>query len=305
MIIISDTTEFYLEKETAVTIGKFDGLHMGHRKLLDEILEQKKKNLAACVFTFDPAPAVFFGRSDGRELMTREEKRRELRRMGVDILIEFPLTARTAAMSAEEFVMKILMERMHVRFVAAGTDLSFGAGGRGNEQLLRQMAQTGGFEVKTIDKIRHGDKEISSTYVREQLEQGNMQLVETLLGRPYSILGTVAHGNRLGRTLGMPTVNLLPSGNKLMPPSGVYYSSVLYQGETYRAISNVGYKPTVTDERVMGVETYLYDFDKEIYGEEIEVRLHAFRRTEKKFGTLEELQEQLALDILAGETWEK
>ncbi len=303
MEIIAGTTKMNLNRETAVAIGKFDGLHLGHRRLLGEILEQKKNGLAACVFTFDPPPAVLFGTSDAKELMTVEEKRAILERMGVDILIEFPLTMQTAAIPAREFVTEILMKQMHVRFIAAGTDLSFGAGGKGNTSLLKEMEQEGGFQVKTIDKVRFEGREISSTYVRQQLEAGNMMMVEKLLGRPYTITGTVVHGNRLGRTLGMPTVNLLPPATKLMPPCGVYYSSVLYRGSYYRAVSNVGYKPTVTDERVMGVETYMYDFHSEIYGEEIEVSLHEFKRVERKFGSMDELREQLMQDIRDGAEW--
>ncbi len=300
MEIITHTKKMDLNRETAVAIGKFDGLHLGHRRLLQEILEQKQKGLAACVFTFDPAPAVLFGQSDGRELMTKEEKRALLAGMGVDILIEFPLTMETAAIPAKEFVKEILVKQMRVRFIAAGTDLSFGAGGKGDAALLKEMGKDCGFQVKTIEKVRLGDQEISSTYVREQLEVGNMMLVEKLLGRPYTITGIVVHGNRLGRTLGMPTVNLLPPAAKLLPPCGVYYSSVLYQGKHYRAISNVGYKPTVTDARVMGVETYLYDFHSEIYGEEIDVSLHEFKRPEKRFESIEELKEQLLQDISEG-----
>ena len=305
MEIITDTKKMDLNRETAVAIGKFDGLHLGHRRLLQEILKQKQKGLDACVFTFDPAPAVLFGQSDGRELMTKEEKRALLARMGVDILIEFPLTMQTAAIPAKEFVTEILVKQMRVRFIAAGMDLSFGAGGKGDAALLKEMEKDCGFQVKTIEKVRLGNQEISSTYVREQLEVGNMMLVEKLLGRPYTITGTVVHGNRLGRTLGMPTVNLLPSIMKLMPPCGVYYSSVLYQGKRYRAISNVGYKPTVTEARVMGVETYLYDFHSVIYGEEIEVSLHEFKRPEKRFESIEALKRQLMQDISEGKLQRK
>ena len=305
MEIIADTTQFYLEIDTAVAIGKFDGLHIGHRRLLDEILEQKQNGLAACVFTFDPAPAVLFGASDGRELMTREEKRTQLERMGVDILVEFPLSYQTAAMEPEEFISEILTKQMNVRFIAAGTDLSFGAKGRGNAELLKTMAGEFDYQVKTIDKVKFGDREISSTYVREQGENGDLLLAERLLGRPYTIMGTVVHGNRIGRTLGMPTVNVIPPENKLMPPCGVYYSSVWHRGKRYRAISNVGYKPTVTNERVMGVEAYIYDFHEEIYGEEIEICLHEFKRPERKFDSLNELKEQLARDIKAGADWNR
>lgn len=305
MEIIADTTQFYLNRETAVAIGKFDGLHIGHRRLLEEILEQKKRGLAACVFTFDPAPAVLFGLSDGKELTTREEKRVLLERMGVDILIEFPLTKQTAAMCPEDFVSQVLVRQMNVRFLAAGSDLSFGAGGRGDAALLQSMAKDCEYQVKTIDKVCFDQKEISSTYVREQVEAGNMLLAEQLLGMPYTLIGSVSHGKRLGRRLGMPTVNLLPPESKLMPPCGVYYATVLYGGKRYRAISNVGYKPTVTQEHVMGVESYLYDFHSEIYGEKIEVRLHEFKRPERKFDSIDALKAQLEEDIRMGAVWSR
>ena len=140
MEIIAGTTDFYLEKDTAVAIGKFDGVHLGHRRLLEEILNKKKNGLAACVFTFDPTPAVLFGLSDGKELTTREEKRRLFEHLGIDILIEFPLTKETAATEPERFVTEILAKQMNTRFVAAGEDLSFGKNGAGNAELLEKMA---------------------------------------------------------------------------------------------------------------------------------------------------------------------
>lgn len=305
MEIIADTTQFYLNKETAVAIGKFDGLHIGHRRLLEEIIEQKKKGLAACVFTFNPAPAVLFGLSDGKELTTREEKRVLLKRMGADILIEFPLTERTAAICPEDFVNQVLVKQMNVRFLAAGSDLSFGAGGKGDAALLQSMAEDCGYQVKTIEKVCFGNQEISSTYAREQVEAGNMLLAEQILGMPYTLMGSVSHGKQLGRRLGMPTVNLIPPKSKLMPPCGVYYATVLYGGKRYRAISNVGYKPTVTQEHVMGVESYLYDFHSQIYGEEIEVRLHEFKRPERKFDNIDGLKAQLEEDIRMGAVWSR
>lgn len=300
MKIIADTTEFILEEATAVAIGKFDGVHIGHRRLLEEILEQKENGLAACVFTFDPPPAVLFGSSDGKELTTREEKRNFFDRIGVDVLIEFPLTYETAAMSPTDFAREILAKQMNAKLIAAGTDLSFGAKGAGNAELLRELGPELGFDVKTIEKVCIQNQEVNSTYIREQLKAGNMEEVVTFLGMPYTVMGTVMHGNRIGRTIGFPTVNLLPPQNKLLPPNGVYYSEVLFKGKKYRAISNVGYKPTVTEERVVGVESYLYDFDEEIYDEAIEVYLHAFKRPEQKFNSLEALKEQLKQDIEEG-----
>lgn len=305
MEIIAGTSDFYLEKETAAAIGKFDGVHIGHRRLLEEIISRRKDGLAACVFTFDPAPAVLFGSSDGRELTTREEKRLLFERMGVDILVEFPLTVETAAMEAEDFVRQVLAERMQVKFLAAGSDLSFGARGAGNAELLRQLGPEFDFSVKIIDKVCVEEQEVSSTLVREQVESGNMEFAETLLGMPYLIAGEVVTGNRLGRTLGFPTVNLAPGDSKLLPPNGVYFSQVRHGKKLYRAISNVGYKPTVTDKQVMGVESYLYDFDSQIYGQFIEVYLLKFRRPEQCFESVEALKKMLGEDIAAGADFEK
>lgn len=303
MEIIAGTSDFYLKVRTAAAIGKFDGIHIGHRRLLEEILRRKQDGLAACVFTFDPAPAVLFGGSDGRELTTREEKRALFERMGVDILIEFPMTIETAAMEPEVFAQEVLAERLQVEFLAAGSDLSFGNKGRGDAALLQRLGPELGFSVKIIDKVCLDGRQVSSTCVREQVEAGNMELVERLLGMPYMIAEEVVAGNRLGRTIGFPTVNVLPAKNKLLPPNGVYFSKVRCRGKLYRAISNVGYKPTVTKERVMGVESYLYDFDQEVYGEPIEVYLLAFRRPERQFENVEALRAQLKEDIAAGEVY--
>lgn len=300
MEIITNTVDFYLEKETAAAIGKFDGIHVGHRRLLDEIFACKKEGLASCVFTFDPAPAVLFGLSDGKELTTKEEKRLLFERMGVDILVEFPLTKETAAMAPEAFVYNVLAKQMNVRFLAAGSDLSFGARGAGNAALLQKMSDELGFRVKTIDKVCMEGREVSSTYVRSQVESGNMQMAEQLLGMPYLVEGQVVQGKQIGRTLGFPTVNILPCESKLLPPNGVYFSRVRFRDRLYRAISNVGCKPTVTDEKVMGVESYLYDFDENAYGERIEVYLSEFRRPERKFDSVEALKAQLEDDIEAG-----
>ncbi len=300
MEIITNTLDFYLERDTAVAIGKFDGVHIGHRRLLEEILSCRQKGLVSCVFTFEPAPAVFFGLSDGAELTTREEKRLLFERMGIDILIEFPLNERTAGMAPEVFAEEVLARQMSARFIAAGNDLSFGACGRGNAALLRKMGTELGFEVKTIGKVCLEGREVSSSYVRSQVENGNMALAERLLGMPYLVAGRVVSGNKIGRKLGFPTVNLLPGQGKLLPPNGVYLSCVRHDGRVYSAISNVGCKPTVTDERVRGVESYLYDFERDIYGEEIEVFLHEFIRPERRFESLEELKGQLERDIAAG-----
>ncbi|MDE6925923.1 MAG: riboflavin biosynthesis protein RibF [Acetatifactor sp.] len=305
MEIIANTTDFYLDRETAVAIGKFDGIHIGHRRLLEEIREKRKEGLCACVFTFDPAPAVLFGLSDGKELTVKEEKHALFERAGVDILIEFPMNPGTAATPPEVFATEILAGRMQTRFLAAGSDLSFGAGGAGNTEFLRKLGPELGFRVETIAKVCLEDREVSSTYVRSCVEKGEMELTERLLGMPYPVFGTVVKGNQLGRNLGFPTVNLLPDESKLLPPNGVYFSQVRYRNKRYRAISNVGYKPTVTADRVMGVESYLYDFSGDIYGEPVEVYLMKFSRPEQRFESVEALRRQLERDIEAGFLYHK
>ncbi len=303
MEIITGTFDFQLNRETAVAIGKFDGLHLGHQKLLQEILDKKAQGLAACVFTFDPSPAVFFGFADAKELSTKEEKRRLFERIGVDILVEYQMTKESASVEPDFFVKKILVENMRTRYIVAGTDVSFGAKGAGNAQLLKEMAKECGYQVHTIDKVSLEGVEISSSLVRSQVEAGNMPYVQALLGEPYTITGKVQHGRALGRKLGMPTVNLLPEKNKLLPPKGVYFAEAIYNGRLYPAISNIGYKPTVSNEEVIGVETYLYDFKEEIYGEDIEVRLLAFKRPEIRFADVDALKAQMQSDIKEGKVY--
>lgn len=300
MKIIQGSLEFELNSDAAVAIGKFDGMHLGHRKLLEAVLEKKKQGLLACVLTFDPSPAVFFGFSDGYELNTKEEKRALFEKLGVDVLVEFPMRVETAKMSPKDFVEDILVKRMHTKWMIAGTDVSFGDKGAGDAKLLEQLSTIYDYDLVTIDKVQYEGEDISSTRIRKCLEKGQIDYVTRLLGAPYSISGTVIHGKALGRKMGMPTVNILPAENKLMPPCGVYFSQVHMDGKVYPAISNIGYKPTVNKERVLGVETYLYDFDEDIYEKEISVSLLSYKRPEKQFATIDDLKRQMEEDIRAG-----
>ncbi len=303
MQIVCNTIDFEIEEKSAVAIGKFDGIHQGHQKLLDCIMEQKGQGLKAVVFTFDPPPSVLFQTASAKGLMTKEEKRKAFYQMGIDILIEFPLTYQTAAMEPQDFIEGILVRKMRAAYIAAGTDVSFGAKGAGNFMLLRSMAAFLGYELQLIDKVCYNGREISSTYVREEVESGHMETAGILLGAPYSVSGMVVHGKQFGRTIGMPTVNLLPGGRKLLPPNGVYYSEVVMEGGEYKGITNIGYKPTVSEERQIGAETYIYGFDRDIYGEEITVKLLKFKRPERKFNGKEDLKRQMMKDIEEGMTF--
>lgn len=300
MQIIQGTTEFALPQKSAVAIGKFDGIHLGHKKLISNILEHKKNGLLAVVFTFEPSPEAFFSGKAAKELMTGEEKRAAFDRMGIDVLIEFPLNEETAATQPERFVTEYLVGKLHAAVIAAGTDISFGCKGAGNAGLLHEMAKNGGYYAQIIDKVTFEGEEISSTLIREAVSRGDMEKVTALLGTPYQISGTVVYGNKFGRKIGMPTVNLQPSEEKLLPPKGVYFSYVWLDGICYPAISNIGCKPTVSSERTMGVETYIYDFAENVYDREITVELLHFKRAEMKFDSVEALKEQMHKDIDEG-----
>lgn len=304
MRIIEKETVFQLHRPSAVAIGKFDGVHRGHQSLLRHVLEQKDKGLQAVVFTFDPSPAVLFTGTSLPELTTKREKRKLFAELGIDVLIEFPLTYESAAMPAERFIEQVLVQQMKTSYIAAGTDLSFGKEGKGDTALLKKYADRCGYRTDIIEKVCLDGVEISSSYVRDVVKAGDMEKAERLIGEAYSVSGVVTHGERLGRRLGMPTVNLLPEKEKLLPPYGVYFSEVMLGEHTYKGITNIGCKPTVNDEKQVGVETYLYDFAQDIYGKEITVRLFSFHRLEKKFGSVEELKRQMAADIAEGRYYE-
>lgn len=302
MQVISGTCEFQLDKPSAVVVGKFDGLHRGHKLLLEQILNAKKDGLCAVVFTFDPPPAALFSKKPVKGLTTREEKRRYFRQLDVDVLVEFPMNERTAATPPEAFITEILCKRLRAALVVAGTDLSFGDRGRGDCALLKQYAALHGYEVRILDKLYDGAEEISSTRVRAAVEAGRMEEAQRLLGAPYAVMGPVVHGRRIGRTLGFPTVNQLPPADKLLPPNGVYLSEVECCHGVFRSLTNVGTKPTVEkgENPPLVVETYLYDFNEDIYDTFITVRLLHFCRPERKFESLEALKRQLEHDMEAG-----
>lgn len=273
---------------------------------MGQLRQQQEQGLKSVVFTFVPSPAAFFSSSPVKELSTIEEKRRIFEKAGVDYLIEYPFHQEIADMEPEVFVKEVLAGRLRAKCVVAGEDVSFGKKGAGNYHLLQELASNCGYQVILIEKVSYQDKEVSSTYVREEVRKGNMELAAQLLGTPYHVGGKIIHGRQLGRTIGMPTVNLLPPSEKLLPPKGVYYSYVvLHGGEENKlpAITNIGTKPTVDDRCMMGVETYIYNFDQDVYGEELEVYLLKFKRPEMCFDGVDALKRQMAKDLAEGKQY--
>ena len=307
MQIIQDLELFTIEGTGAVAIGKFDGIHVGHQALLKKILDKKQDGMQAVVFTFSPSPEEFFRGVELPVIDTIEEKRENFRRMGIDLLIEYPLTKESAAISPEDFMQKILWEKLHAGYVVSGTDLSFGDKGRGNAQMLSSFAKEHSFIYEEIEKVcidvEEGEQEVSSTVVREAIAKGEMDLVMKMLGRAYRIGGEVVHGKALGRTIQVPTVNIIPQKQKLLPPKGVYATVSYFDGRQILGVTNIGCKPTVSDEERIGVETHLFDFDEEIYGEYIVTWLLHYIRPEMKFDSLKALVDQLKQDEVSGRAY--
>ncbi len=295
MKIIKGTTEFQIQEETAISLGKFDGFHQGHQLLVDRVLQKKREGLKSLIFTFD------FG--DRPVLLLPEERRRMLGKRGVDYLLECPFVESISHMEAEKFVREILVRRLHVRYLAVGTDFRFGYQRRGDYRLLERLSTECGYQVEVVEKACYQGEEISSSRIRRELEQGHMELVNQLLGYAYSVTGEVLHGRRIGRTLGMPTTNLLPSERKLLPPNGVYATRTVIAGELFEGITNIGYKPTVGGETRKGVETYLFDLDRDLYGEILTVRFYGYERAERKFASLDELKKRIEQDVFWGRTY--
>ena len=298
MRVITGTREFQIEEPTAVTIGKFDGRHKGHQKLLREMLcFKERQGLKAAVFTFDMAPSGVMRGQIQTVITTNQERRNKMAKVGIDYLVEYPFDQETAHMQPEDFVSEVLVRQMHAKAVVVGTDCSFGNKGKGNVQLLKEMPKSCGFEAVIIEKEQDDHRDISSTYVREELDLGNIEKANELLGEPYAIHGVVVHGNHIGGTvLGFPTANILPPPEKHLPPFGVYVSQVLVDGRLYRGVTNIGKKPTIAGESPVGVETFIMGLEENLYGKEIEVQLLNFERPEQKFASLKELKERIEKD---------
>ena len=292
MIYFHSASDFYLAGPSAVTLGKFDGVHLGHQLLMKKIKSlEKEKGCISSAFAIEMR--------NGSWLMTEEEQQRKIRECGIQALIRCPFVPEISGMSPEEFVREILVKKLHARFVVIGTDFHFGYKRSGDAAFLRQCGKEYDFETFVIRKAVYQGREISSSYIREELSAGKMEDVSNMLGAPYSIESIVLHGKHLGSGLGIPTINLIPPSQKLLPPNGVYISETMIGDRCLPGITNIGTKPTV-DGSFKGVETYLYDIHEDLYGKNVRIRLLEYIRPEKKFGSLDELKGQMFSDIERG-----
>jgi len=297
MEYIRKTLDFKIEEPTAVTLGKFDGLHRGHELLMNTVLEYSKKyQVSSVAFTFDMPPRNRVEEIVANVLTTNDEKQYIFEKQGIDYLIECPFTTEVMSMEPKAFI-EWISKSLHMKYVVVGDDFRFGHKRAGDYHTLQEYEETYGYKTIVLDKLKDSNRDISSTYVREKIADGNIRKANELLGYNYFIKSEILHGKKLGRRIGMPTINMILPKNKLLPPNGVYVTEVLVDGKTYMGVTNVGYKPTVSEERVIGVETYIDDFNQDLYGEKIVVSFLEFIRPEMKFASIEELKAQMESDI--------
>lgn len=295
MLYLSENMEFRL-KNTAVSLGKFDGVHLGHRLLIERIIQEKSKGLLSVVFTFALHPMSLFSDKELELIDSEAEKIKKLDKLGVDVLISYPFTQETANTEPEEFVRKILVEQLDVKLIVVGSDYRFGKKRKGDVDLLQKLSKQYGYEVIVYEKLKIEEHIVSSTLIRNEIAMGHMEFAQELLGEPFLIEGEVVYGNQLGRTIDVPTMNQLVPEKKLMPPNGVYASRVHIDNQIYHGVTNVGYKPTVTKEKNKGVETHIFDFEGNLYAKTIELELLHYIRPERRFASLEELKKQIQQD---------
>lgn len=274
--------------KSAVTLGKFDGIHIGHIKLIRNIVQYARQaDLVSMVFSIEM--------NDG-SILSHEERARFLETLGVDCLVEYPFSKSFMHMTPEEFVRTILSKTLHAEYAAVGTDFAFGHNREGDASTLKMLGGKYGYTTKILEKEQIRGEDVSSTRVRQALKEADLELVSELLGRPYPVFGTVKHGRRIGTGIGIPTVNLIPEEGKILPPDGVYSSiTKLPDGMTRKGLTNIGTQPTVggTTRRI---ETTLIDHESDLYGAAITHHLLRHIRPIKAFSGLDELKEQIRKD---------
>ncbi len=295
MEVIRDK-EYDFTEGVVVTFGKFDGIHRGHKRLIDTARQiADEKGLEVVVFTL-LLDAGSKWKKETLSLTTSYERAQICKEYGVDKVVEYSLDESTSNLKPMQFLEKVVKDYLHASYVVVGKDWHFGKGAAGDVTTLKACQKLYNYTAVIIPKELEGGREISSTWVRSEVAAGNMENANILLGHPYRISGMIEHGRALGRQMDYPTINLIPDTTKLMPPYGVYASKVYIEDEQYYGVTNIGIKPTVTDEGRLTVETNVFDFDEDVYDKMAIVELCSFERPEMKFDNIEALKRQLSVD---------
>lgn len=293
---IFESNKIQQDNFTAVTLGNFDGIHFGHQKLIQTIKQySKEENLTSVVFSFFPHPlSVISGNNIFYTIFNPCEKKIVMEQMGVDVLIQYPFTKEFADFTAEQFI-KILFKEVKCKVLVVGQDYCFGKNRCGNYETLKYYGEKYGVKVIKIPSVKYKDERVSSSRIRKCILNKDIKECNILLNHTYFIMGNVIEGNKIGRTIGFPTANIIAAKDKILPPDGVYLTKVLYKNKLYKGITNVGNNPTVGGIK-RTVETFMFDFNSQIYGENIRVYFFDWIRDEIKFNNIDELKEQLHFD---------
>jgi riboflavin kinase/FMN adenylyltransferase len=288
-----------VEGPYSLAIGFFDGIHLGHQAVIGNARKiANDKGIKTAVMTFDPHPSIVLGKRNEQVFYITPllQKLELLESMQVDTVFVVRFTSDFAQLTPEEFIQKFILD-LGVKHVTAGFDFTFGAFGQGTMEIMKEQANNN-FTVNVVNKKMDETEKISSTRIRIELKSGNMDKAHDLLGRPFQIPGIVVHGDKRGRLIGFPTANIQASEGSFIPATGVYAVKLLVQNEWINGVCNVGYKPTFQnpEDKKLTIEVHLFNFDKNIYGEEVFVDWYKRIRDERKFNGIEALKEQIEKD---------
>ncbi|MCG0275041.1 MAG: bifunctional riboflavin kinase/FAD synthetase [Thermosediminibacteraceae bacterium] len=303
MKVYYNLDDLVVKSPTVCGLGNFDGVHLGHQRLIHELVTiANKNNLESFVVTFEPHPSKILCPEKSPPLITTLcQKKKLMEGYGVKNLAVIPFTYEFSQMSYEEFINRILIEKLKVKRIVVGYNFRFGRGGQGTAEKLKILGMQKGFKTSVIQPVTINGKIVSSTLIRYLIEKGDMKEAEVLLGRPFSIHGIVVEGEAIGRKLGFPTANVSFSPEIIKPAFGVYAVLISRKGKIYRGIANIGQKPTFKknnkDNQIM-LEVHIFDFNQQIYGEEIEVYFIERIREEKLFKDVESLVHQVKEDLI-------
>lgn len=293
-MIIYNSDDFIINEPTAVTLGNFDGIHLGHQELIGTVLDYSKRlGLKSVIFSFEPHPVQFFNKDESfRTMFDTHEKAYVAERMGIDVLVQYPFTLEFAHTTPEKFV-DLLVKRTNCKVLVVGENYCFGSDRCGNLGTLRVLGEARGIKVIGIPSVKMNDVRVSSTRIRGLINYGDMEQVAALLNKPYFVMSRIIHGDMRGRTMNYPTLNMIPEDRKLLPPNGVYFSAVVLDGKKYFSMSNIGTNPTF-DGKVKHMETHVIDVDLgDVYDKEAVVYIYKRIRGERKFKDMQELMAQL------------
>lgn len=300
MLVVKEDGEYCYDRNSVVTVGTFDGIHLGHKKIISDLIDIKNdKKLRGVIVTFDPHPQIILKNKhkDIKLLSTTEEKLLEFEKLGIDLVYIIDFTQKFSGIGAEEFYCDYLIKKIGLTDIVFGYDHNFGKNREGNYETVKEFSNKNGIAVHKVDEFKLDGDKINSTTVRNLLYDGNVEKASEILGNNYYFSGKVLYGDRRGNKMGFPTANIQPlSEYKLIPKNGVYFVSAEIHDEKYYGMMNIGFRPTIKEQRDLFLEVNLFDFNADIYGEIIKIFFVKFLREEKKFDSLDELIIQLNKD---------